>query len=66
MVQILRLAHQASRLNLAFAVLDRHYQRHWAYRAPEIRGSFITHEDEYFVRLAYQEIDLPLPDRTKN
>ncbi len=60
-VQIFRLANEAGKLDRAFDVLNDHWSRHWAYRAPEIRGSFVTEQDEYYIRLAYEEIGLALP-----
>jgi len=63
MLGILSRAHKAGKLIKALEILNRHLAKHWMYRPPEIRGSFITDKDVYYVELAYQELDIPFPDR---
>ena len=64
MLGILSRAHKAGKLIKALEILNRHLAKHWMYRPPEIRGSFITDKDVYYVELAYQELGIPFPDRT--
>ena len=63
MLGILSRAHKAGKLIKALEILNRHLAKHWMYRPPEIRGSFITDKDVYYVELAYQELGIPFPDR---
>ncbi|KKR14648.1 MAG: hypothetical protein UT43_C0020G0016 [Parcubacteria group bacterium GW2011_GWC1_39_29] len=63
MLGILSRAHKAGKLAEALEILNRHLTKHWTYRPPEIRGSFITGEDVRYVELAYQELGIPFPDR---
>ncbi|MBU0625190.1 hypothetical protein KKF05_02500 [Patescibacteria group bacterium] len=64
MVQIMRLANDRGRLTQALDLLDRQYKKHWAYRAPEIRGSFITEIDVEYIEAAYNQLRLPLPNQS--
>ena len=48
MLGILSRAHKAGKLIKALEILNRHLAKHWMYRPPEIRGSFITDKDVYY------------------
>jgi hypothetical protein len=62
MIRIMLLANKQGRLEEALNMLDWQFESHWAYRAPEIRGSFISEVDVQYIELAYRQLKLPLPD----
>lgn len=64
MVRIMRLANEQDRLLEALDLLDRQYEKHWVYRAPEIRGSFVTEIDVEYIEAAYTQLGLPLPKQS--
>jgi len=63
MVRIFELANEQGKLPAALDLIEKQYREHWAYRAPEIRGSFITEQDVHYIHAAYEELDLPLPEK---
>jgi len=54
-------AQKIGKLAEALATISRHHDRHWKYKAPEIRGDTFTPSDEHQWRLAYEETGVPLP-----
>ena len=54
-------AHEKGKLPGALKTAAKQMGEHWGYRAPEIRGMFVTEEDVYYMRKAYQDIGLELP-----
>lgn len=63
MLGLLEKAREVGKMQEAIRVLSRHFDEHWCYRAPEIRGSFITETDVLYVERAYSELGLPSPGR---
>ncbi len=61
MLTLLVKAHEAGKLETAFGVIGKQIQEHWGYRAPEIRGEFMTESDVYYMKQAYEKLGLPIP-----